>query len=118
MLNYSIKIYGPTDQLAFANDFPMDGSTYEVYRSDYLDKLVAYIDGQKTEMIKPVGFVGFDNEARGSNMDHPYVTIEDGVKRAWRYVAVVDGTSPKKILTEATHALMSGSIISNDVIEE
>jgi hypothetical protein len=118
MLNYSVKIFGPTDQFAFASYFPMDGNTYDAYRSDYLDKLIAYIDDQNTTMVKPVCSVGVDNEARGSNIDHPYVTIEDGVKRAWRYVAVVDGTSPKRILTEATHIMVTSSISSNDVIEE
>ncbi|NMC34056.1 MAG: hypothetical protein GYA36_16575 [Veillonellaceae bacterium] len=118
MLNYSVKIFGPTDQLAFASYFSMDGNTYDAYRSDYLDKLIAYIDDHNTAMVKPVCSVGVDSEARGSNVDHPYVTIEDGVKRALRYVAVVGGTSPKKVLATATHAMMTGSITSNDVIEE
>jgi hypothetical protein len=93
MVRNSVAIYGPTDVEGFVNnEIGMPNmSDRVIYRSDYLAKLVEYIDTENEKMAHKVVGVGPDFEARGYDADHQYITEENGVKRAWRYVAVVSG---------------------------
>lgn len=81
----SFNVYGPTDMEAARA--ALSGVT-TVTRSDYLDKLQsALADGKQQASLAFIG-VNPNGEARGFDADHPYVTSEKGIERAWRYIAV------------------------------
>lgn len=83
-----IKVYGPTDTEEVEKVLDqVDGLT--VYRSDYLDKLGTAIEQTDAKYVKSLHGVNNDAEARGFDGDHPYITREKGVSRAWRYIATV-----------------------------
>lgn len=77
-------VYGPTDVKAAKNAELLETT---VIRSDYLDKLAIAVDEGKHKAT--LAQIGSSADARGSDADHPYVTREDGILRAWRYIAVL-----------------------------
>ena len=84
----SVKVFGPTDY----NDALVSSlNGKSVYRSDYLDKLEAAIGKKDAKYVKTFALLpdAKIKAARGFDADHPFVTVEKGKARAWRYVAIV-----------------------------
>ena len=82
------KVYGPTD---YTDSLVSSLNGKSVYRSDYLDKLEAAIAKKDKNYIKSFSLLpdAKIKAARGYDADHPFVTVEKGKARAWRYVAIV-----------------------------
>lgn len=82
------KVYGPTD---YSDSLVSSLNGKTVYRSDYMDKLEAAIAKKDKNYAKTFSLLpdAKIKAARGYDGDHPFVTVEGGTARAWRYVAIV-----------------------------
>ena len=84
----SAKVFGPTD---YSDSVVASLNGKSVYRSDYLDKLEAAIAKKDKNYIKTFSLLpdAKIKSARGYDADHPFVLVEKGTARAWRYIAIV-----------------------------
>ena len=84
----SAKVFGPTD---YSDSVVASLNGKSVYRSDYLDKLEDAIGKKDAKYVKTFALLpdAKIKSARGYDADHPFVLVEKGVARAWRYIAIV-----------------------------